>query len=64
MFTKMFVKKLFKLQLLPDVNKLQEIKIKMSAEQPNTTGNHKIPPSPFLSIFTSQKKCYEGIFAQ
>ena len=33
-FTKMFDKKLFNLQLLPEVNKFQEIKIKMNAEQP------------------------------
>ena len=46
MFTKMFFNKLFKLQLLSEVKKLQEIEIKMSAEQPNTTGEHKIPPSP------------------
>ena len=47
MFTKMFVKKLFKLQLLSEVNNLQEIKIKMSAEQPTLQGNTKFPPLPF-----------------
>ena len=57
MFTKMFFNKLFKLQLLSEVKKLQEIEIKMSAEQPNTTGEQKIPPSPHCLLEIKLLSC-------